>query len=222
MQPQILVIYFAILTENWSLAILSGVIYSSCTPMASSHIFLSLALFYCRSFMSYCLNCKSGWQKQSSLWGELSTASGALSKGTFSRTFITLYDSPISSDKKDESCEGFIDGDIIESFLDLDRWCLNIFGNPIQSEHLSFLQCECSLHIQLSRVSMTDVVTGLQRADSSGMKVDNDDGCISWTILCNPRWQSVLTTSSKLWRTSQGSTRHAHCICWQRSPRFCH
>merc|ERR1719339_699511 len=45
------------------------------------------------------------------------------------------------SDKKDESCEGFIDGDIIESFLDLDR------------------------------VSMTDVVTGLQRADSSGMKV---------------------------------------------------
>ena len=26
-----------------------------------------------------------------------------------------------SSDKKDESCEGFIDGDIIESFLDLDR-----------------------------------------------------------------------------------------------------
>ena len=29
--------------------------------------------------------------------------------------------SPMSSDKKDESCEGFIDGDIIESFLDLDR-----------------------------------------------------------------------------------------------------
>ena len=26
-----------------------------------------------------------------------------------------------SSDKKDEACEGFIDGDIIESFLDLDR-----------------------------------------------------------------------------------------------------
>ena len=26
-----------------------------------------------------------------------------------------------SSDKKDEQCEGFIDGDIIESFLDLDR-----------------------------------------------------------------------------------------------------
>ena len=26
-----------------------------------------------------------------------------------------------SSDRKDESCEGFIDGDIIESFLDLDR-----------------------------------------------------------------------------------------------------
>ena len=27
-----------------------------------------------------------------------------------------------SSDKKDEACEGFIDGDIIESFLDLDRY----------------------------------------------------------------------------------------------------
>ena len=26
-----------------------------------------------------------------------------------------------SSDKKDEACEGFIDGDLIESFLDLDR-----------------------------------------------------------------------------------------------------
>ena len=57
-----------------------------------------------------------------------------------------LCDSPISSDKKDESCEGFIDGDIIESFLDLDRWLLNIFDNPIQSEHLSLLQCGCSLH----------------------------------------------------------------------------
>jgi len=45
------------------------------------------------------------------------------------------------SDKKDESCEGFIDGDIIESFLDLDR------------------------------VSMTEVVGGLQRSDASGMKV---------------------------------------------------
>ena len=26
-----------------------------------------------------------------------------------------------SSDKKDEACEGFIDGDLIESFLDLNR-----------------------------------------------------------------------------------------------------
>jgi len=45
-----------------------------------------------------------------------------------------------SSDKKDEACEGFIDGDIIESFLDLDR------------------------------SSMSEVVVGLQRTDSSGMK----------------------------------------------------
>ena len=44
--------------------------------------------------MSYCLNCRSVWQKRSSLWGELSTASGALSKGTFSRTFkCTLWQS---------------------------------------------------------------------------------------------------------------------------------
>merc|ERR1712242_317398 len=46
-----------------------------------------------------------------------------------------------SSDKKDEACEGFIDGDIIESFLDLDR------------------------------ASMSEVVSGLQRVDGSGMKV---------------------------------------------------
>jgi len=46
-----------------------------------------------------------------------------------------------SSDKKDEACEGFIDGDIIESFLDLDR------------------------------ASMSEVVSGLQRVDASGMKV---------------------------------------------------
>jgi len=45
-----------------------------------------------------------------------------------------------SSDKKDEVCEGFIDGDVIESFLDLDR------------------------------AAMSEVVTGMQRADASGMK----------------------------------------------------
>ena len=30
-----------------------------------------------------------------------------------------------SSDQKDEACEGFIDGDVIESFLDLDRYKQN-------------------------------------------------------------------------------------------------
>ena len=35
--------------------------------------------------------------------------------------YFMYINSPVSSDKKDESCEGFIDGDIIESFLDLDR-----------------------------------------------------------------------------------------------------
>ena len=39
-----------------------------------------------------------------------------------SPTTASNINSPVSSDKKDESCEGFIDGDIIESFLDLDRW----------------------------------------------------------------------------------------------------
>merc|ERR1719336_107975 len=43
-----------------------------------------------------------------------------------------------SSDKKDEACEGFIDGDLIESFLDLDR------------------------------TTMSEVVTGLQRLDPNG------------------------------------------------------
>jgi len=43
-----------------------------------------------------------------------------------------------SSDKKDEQCEGFIDGDIIESFLDLDRG------------------------------TMSEVVSGLMRQDTSG------------------------------------------------------
>merc|ERR1719445_1637641 len=43
-----------------------------------------------------------------------------------------------SSDKKDEACEGFIDGDLIESFLDLDR------------------------------TTMSEVVSGLQRLDPSG------------------------------------------------------
>lgn len=49
--------------------------------------------------------------------------SGALFRGSsFTRTLLApTYNSPISSDKKDESCEGFVDGDIIESFLDLDR-----------------------------------------------------------------------------------------------------
>ena len=45
-----------------------------------------------------------------------------------------------SSDKKDEACEGFIDGDIIESFLDLDRWphskfYMNISIILLQVEH---------------------------------------------------------------------------------------
>ena len=56
---------------------------------------------------------------------------------------------------------------------------------------------------------MTDVVTGLQRADSSGMKVGSNDGYHSFVILCIPRWPLVLTISSRLWRTSQGFTRRA-------------
>ena len=44
------------------------------------------------------------------------------------------------NDKKTEDCEGFIDGDVIESFLDLDR------------------------------VVMDEVAAGLQQTDSSGMK----------------------------------------------------
>ena len=51
--------------------------------------------------------------------------SGDLFRGSFDEestsAFFYINSRIICSDKKDESCEGFIDGDIIESFLDLDR-----------------------------------------------------------------------------------------------------
>ena len=81
--------------------------------------------------------------------------------------------SPMSSDKKDESCEGFIDGDIIESFLDLDR-CSQYFSKKPTLYNLIF---------PTFRVSMTEVVGGLQRSDASGMKVITFDlGSFSCSI----------------------------------------
>ena len=100
--------------------------------------------------------------------------------------------SPMSSDKKDESCEGFIDGDIIESFLDLDRCSQYFSKKPTLLLNLIFPNF---------RVSMTEVVGGLQRSDASGMKVIVIDlGSLSCSILLLELYSQFLDIPGAHWR----------------------